>query len=480
MTILNPATKEAYKLLHDGALALTRCEQWGLRVDVQYIKKQKKLLDEKIESLESEFKRTKFYKDWVKSEKGEVNIYSDKQLGKYIYNTLGMRVEKRTEKGNPSTDVEALQDLNITDLEPYLAIGKYRTLQKTFLKGLEREVVNGIIHPFFNLHIPVTYRGSSDSPNFQNMPKRDADQMNIIRGAIYPSKGHQLMELDYSQLEVRIAAAYHCDPTMMNYIKDKTTDMHRDMAMQIFKLKKYKDEKDYAYLRNATKNGFVFPAFYGDYHVGFAKSLCSAKWTKLPKYEKWKPTDGVKFKDGNIAGHLIKHGIDHMGLPSFENGKAISKPTGFTQHLQEIEKHFWNKRFPVYNDWKESWYQEYLKNGYFYNKTGFTFQGVMNKKDCINYPVQSSAFHVLLWSLIQAVEVMKNERWKTRIIGQIHDAIVFDLHPSEREHVINVMKCIMTNDVVKHWPWINVPLDVECELCPIDAPWSKKDKFNIH
>lgn len=478
--ILNPNTREAYQLLHDGALALTRCEQHGMRVDVKYIKQQKKVIDDKIESLENEFKKTKFYKDWRKFAKSEVNIYSDKQLGYYIYNTLGYRIEKRTKKGNYSTDNEALQNLNIPDLDAYLQIGKYRTLKNTFLKGLERETVNGVMRPFFHLHIPVTYRGSSSDPNFQNQPKRDEDQMNIIRGAIYPSKGNQLMELDYSQLEVRIAAAYHNDPTMMKYINDKTTDMHRDMAMQIFKIKKWKSEKDYAYLRNATKNSFVFPAFYGDYHVGFAKSFSSSKWLKLPTYDKWNASDGVKFKDGTIASHLIKHGIDHLGLPNYESGKATSYPTGFTKHLQDIEKHFWNKRFPVYEQWKEDWYQEYLKKGYFYNKTGFTFQGVMNKKDCINYPVQSSAFHVLLWSLIEAVKAMIGDRWKTRIIGQIHDAIVFDLYPPEREHIINVMKCIMTNDVLQHWKWINVPLEIECELCPIDAPWSKKEKFEIN
>lgn len=479
--IINPSSEEAYKLFHDGALALARCEQHGMRVDERYVQEQQKLLKEKINSLEREFAKTDFYKQWKAYNKGTLNIYSDKQLSEFIYKKLRHKVEKTTEKGNASVDIEALQDLNIPDLQPYLKIGKFRTLKNTFIKGLERETVDGVMHPFFHLHIPVTYRGSSSDPNFQNMPKRDEEQMNIIRGAILPSKGFQLMELDYSQLEVRIAAAYHKDPTMLTYINDKTTDMHRDMAQQIFIIKKYKpDDKTYSNLRNATKNGFVFPAFYGDYHVGFAKSLSSFKWLGLPKNEKWKETDGCKFKDATIAKHLIKHGIDHLGLPVPKEGERYGAATGFTKHLQDIENHFWNKRFPVYNKWKEEWYQQYLKDGYFYNKTGFTFKGVMNKKDCINYPVQSSAFHVLLWSLIQANEEMIAKKWKTRIIGQIHDAIVFDLYPSEKEMVIETMKRIMTYEVRKHWSWINVPLEVECELCPIDAPWSKKEKYNIH
>lgn len=481
MVDLNPDTEQAYQLLHEGALALSRCEQHGMRVDVKYIKEQQKVLTKKIESLEHEFSKTDFYKEWKKYTKGELNIYSNQQLGSFIYNKLGHKITKRTAKGNASTDIEALQNLGIKDLEPYLKIGKFRTLKKTFLKGLEKEVVDGVVHPFFHLHIPRTYRGSSSDPNFQNMPKRDDEQMNIIRGAIYPSKGNQLMELDYSQLEVRIAAAYHKDPTMLTYINDKTTDMHRDMAQQIFKIKRFdKSDPTHSYIRSATKNCFIFPAFYGDYHVGFAKSYASFKWMGLPNHGTWTKKDGALFEGKPIAKHLIKHGIDHLGLPLYENGKKVSNPTGFTKHLQDIENHFWNERFPVYNKWKEDWYQQYLKDGYFYNKTGFTFQGVMNKKDCINYPVQSSAFHVLLWSLIEATKAMLNDRWKTRIIGQIHDAIVFDVYPPELDHIIAVMKLIMTLDVIKHYPWINVPLEIECELCPVDAPWSKKEKFNIN
>lgn len=478
---LNPETREAYKLLHEGVLALARCEQHGMRVDVSYIKKQQKRLTKKINSLEQSFRDTDFYKEWEKSAKGSaINIYSGKQLGEFIYNELGHKATKFTKKGNSSTDIEALQNLDIEDLKPLLEIRKYRTLKKTFLKGLENEVVDGVIHPFFHLHLARTYRGSSSSPNFQNFPNRDDEQMNIIRGAIFPRKGHQLMELDYSQLEVRIAAAYHKDPTMLNYIKDKSTDMHRDMAQQIFKLKKYNPaDKSHSHLRNATKNGFVFPAFYGDYYVGFAKSLTSFKWMGLPQDRKWKKSDGFLFEGKPIGRHMIKHGIDHLGLPKYEQGKRTEEPTGFAQHLQTIENHFWNKRFSVYNKWKEDWWQQYLKDGYFYNKTGFTFQGVMNKRDAVNYPIQSSAFHVLLKSLIEGTQAMLNDRWKTRFIGQIHDSLVLDVHPSEVDHVAAVMKMIMTLDIRKFFPWINVPLEIEGEICGIDEPWSKKKEFKI-
>lgn len=477
---LNPNTKEAYQLLHEGALALTKCEQHGMRVNEKYIKKQLKKTNQKIKKLESEFKDTDFYRRWRRSVKlGNINIYSDDQLRHFIYDVEGHKVEKRTDKGNPSTDAESLQSLNEPDLIPYLKIAKLKALTDTFLPSLLRESVNGVIHPFFHLHLPVTYRGSSSDPNFQNFPKRDDEQMQIIRGAIIPSKGNQLLELDYSQLEVRIAATYHKDPRMVKEI-ETGHDFHKDIAEEIFMFKYDNKSKDHKILRAAAKNGFVFPAFYGDYHVGFANSLTSVKWAKLPRYNKWTKKDGISFGKGTIGKHLIKKGIDHLGLPTYKNGRVDEKASGFTKHLQDIENKFWQDRYPIYDKWRRDWYQEYLEKGYFWNKTGFTFQGVMNRKDCINYPVQSSAFHVLLWSLKELQKAILNERMRSRIIGQIHDAIVFDVYPPELKKLIKIAKCIMINDVKQHWDWIDVPLNVEAELCPINKAWSKKEDYAIN
>lgn len=475
MQHMNPYTVDAYQLLHEGGLALSRCEQHGMRVNEKYIVKQQKKVNQKIKKLESEFKDTPFYRRWRKSVKlGDINIYSDDQLRDFVYNVEGHKVEKRTDKGNPSIDAEALQSLNEPDLVPYLKIAKLKPLIDTFLSSLLRESVNGIVHPFFHLHLPISYRGSSSDPNFQNFPKRDEQQMNVIRGAIFPSKGNQLLELDYSQLEVRIAATYHRDPRMRKEI-ETGHDFHKDLAEEIFMIKYDKTNKQHKVLRAAAKNGFVFPAFYGDYHVGFANSLSSVKWANLPKHNKWSKKDGIEFGKKNIAAHLIKNGIDHLGLPTKD-----SRASGFTKHLQDIENNFWQNRYTIYAKWKDDWYADYLEKGYFYNKTGFTFQGVMNKKDCINYPVQSSAFHILLWSLKELSKALRVEKMRTKIIGQIHDAIVFDIYPPELDKVIKIAKCIMIHDVKQHWNWIDIPLEIEAELCPINAAWSKKEDYKIN
>ncbi|NIS13857.1 MAG: hypothetical protein GWN12_18860, partial [Thermoplasmata archaeon] len=81
-----------------------------------------------------------------------------------------------------------------------------------------------------------TFRSSSDSFNFQNIPIRDLELARLIRQAIIARSGHRLVEIDYSGVEVHVAACYHQDPTMLEYLEDKSKDLHRDMAMEIFKL----------------------------------------------------------------------------------------------------------------------------------------------------------------------------------------------------------------------------------------------------
>lgn len=459
-------TDEAYNLLHEGILALARAEQQGMRVDTKYIHKKQRKITQEIAKNEKDFMKTKFYKKWDKSTSKKVNIYSSDQLSKYLYDTLKIKIKKQTSSGGGSTDEEALQQLNIPELDIVLRNKKLKKMRDTYLEGFLREEADGYIHPFFNLHLVKTFRGSSDSPNFQNIPKRDEEAMNVVRRALFPRPGHQLLELDYSQLEVRIAACYHQDPMMLKYINDPTTDMHRDMAQELFKIKKFNsDDKTHKVIRAATKNGFVFPQFYGDYYVNCAKNL-TVGWGQLPEKGKWKPGQGIAFEKGHLSDHMIKQG--------FPNLKT------YMDHVQKIEKDFWNKRFPVYNKWKKQWYYDYQKNGFITSKTGFTFQGAMSRNDVINYPVQGAAFHVLLWSLIQATNSFLRDRFDTRIIGQIHDAIVLDVNPKELHQVIPIMKCIMCNDVVQHWDWINVPLQIEAELCEVDQPWSTKKDYEIN
>ena len=80
--------------------------------------------------------------------------------------------------------------------------------------------------------------------------------MKVVRKAIFPRKDHQLMEVDYSGIEVGIGCAYHNDPRMIKYVSDPSTDMHGDMAAQIFKIDNFNpDNKLHYKFRQTAKNG---------------------------------------------------------------------------------------------------------------------------------------------------------------------------------------------------------------------------------
>ena len=460
---LNPKTLQAYNLLHEGTLALARAELAGFRVDLEYIKRKKILINKKIQRAEDKFKETDFYKHWQHSTKGRVNINSGAQLKYFLYNIKKYEPIKTTASGEGSTDEESLKQLNIPELNLLLERTRYKKPWDV-LSGFEVEQVDGYVHPFFNLHLVRTFRSSSDSPNFQNIPKRDEEIMQLCRGALYPRPGHQLLEVDFSGLEVRIAACYHKDPTMLKYLKTGY-DMHSDMAKQIFMIDKIdKSNPAHNILRQATKNGFVFPEFYGDYYKNCAVSMAQG-WGKLPA-GKWTTHQGIELDTSafTLSDHLIAKGIN-----SFKT---------FERHVRDIEDDFWRRRFPDYAAWKDRWWKIYKKYGYIDLLTGFRCSGIMGKNDCINYPVQGAAFHCLLYTLIELNKIMIKEKWDSRIIGQIHDSINIDVLPDELPHVIETIKRIATEQLPNAWDWIIVPLDIDMEICGVDKSWAEKLKLN--
>jgi len=465
---IHPKTQQAYQLLHDGVIALARAERQGIRLDVDYTRRKYRQLTRKIEGIENKFLQSKFCVDWKRKAKKEINPNSGKQLAWYLYDVLNLTPVKTTPSGQGSTDEDALSALNIPELDDLLYSRKLKKI-RDYLDLFQREQVDGYIHPVFNLHFARTFRSSCDSPNIQNTPKRDDEAEKIVRGALFPRPGHQLLEVDYSGLEVRIAACYHNDPTMIKYINDPKSDMHSDMACQIFKIDDIdKSIPSHYTLRQAAKNGFVFPQFYGDYYKNNAISICN-DWVKLPQTS-WKWGQGIRFMPLIVEDITIPYNTisDHL---IYEKIKSFN---AFEKHLQDIEYDFWHNRFSEYAKWKERWWQGYQKYGYIDMKTGFRCGGVMSRNDCINYPVQGAAFHCLLWSLIKLDRLLTVGELDTKIIGQIHDSIILDMNPDERDYLIPQIRRITCEKLPEAWDWIIVPLDVDIELHPVDGSWADK------
>ncbi|MEN6487871.1 MAG: DNA polymerase [Smithella sp.] len=381
------------------------------------------------------------------------------QLADMLVDCVGEDKLSRTEKGNIRVDEDVLSKLDHPLARGILEVRSLNKCLNTYLKNLQREQVNGIVRPFYNLNLVITYRSSSDSPNFQNMPIRDPVQGKLIRSVIIPREGHQIGEIDLKGAEVNIAYCYHKDPRMKNYLTDPATDMHRDQAMECFLIRK--PEHVSKKTRYVGKNGFVFPAFYGSYWAQIAPNM----WNMMDEHHLML-TDRLSVRE-----HLFKKGIEELGYV-MENGKP--SPGSFMHHISKVEHRFWNERFKVYKKWKEDWYEAYLRKGYFDTLTGFRCSGEMKRNEVVNYPVQGSAFHCLLWVLIQTNRWLKKNKMRSRIIGQVHDSIIVDFYPPEVQEVLAKVRDLLENKIREVWPWIIIRLTADFELAPIDGSWAEK------
>ena len=456
--------QKGYQLLHDGLVELSRVEANGIRIDVTRLAKTKETLKGKLRTLRKEMEQEKAFKVWRKLYGAKTNLTSRNQLARVLHTEMGYEVKMTTESGRPSMDEEALADIDDPFVSKMVRFLKYEKALGTFLKGIEKEIVDGRLHPHFNLHVARTYRSSSDSPNFQNLPVRDKEISEIIRSHfIASSANHVIVENDFKGIEVSVSACYHKDKNFISYITTPGKDMHRDMAAQIYMLKPEQVDKD---IRYGAKNKFVFPQFYGDFYVACARNLW--EWIRQGK---------LKGPDGkSLYKHLEKQGITELGECDPEEEP---KEGTFEAHLKEVEDDFWNNRFMLYGQWRRDWYRQYLDRGYFDLLTGFRVHGSFNRNSVVNYPVQGSAFHCLLWSLIQVNRLLIKYKMRSMIVGQIHDSLIGDVHIDELKDYLEIVEQVTTVDLRKHYDWLIVPLEIEYEIAPPEGNWFQKKEVKF-
>jgi uracil-DNA glycosylase family 4 len=409
-----------------GLLAFVEMENNGIKIDPKYYHEAVLKINAEMNQLNLNIVNSTEAKKYRKEKGTILNYNSALQLKELFFKILNIKSVKQTKSGGESTDKEVLEKIDSEFTKSILRYRKFSKLKETYISNMIEYEINGKIHPNYLLNSVSSYRSSCSNPNFMNIPHRDKEANKIMRSGIIPSPGNILVEFDYSGIEVRVSACYHKDPKMLEYINDPTTDMHRDMAIEIYLLDKYTEDKKY--LRYAAKNRFVFPQFYGDYWGNCAKGL----------WEMMQPEDIQNLKE--------------KGIKSYQT---------FERHIEDIEYDFWNNRFKVYNNWKEKVWRFYQTNGYIDFLTGFRADNLMNRKVVCNIPIQGSAFHCLLWSLIEAQKFLKyNPNVKSKLVGEIHDSMLFDMVPEELDFLSEKITDIMCNKIKEHWKWIIVPLQV--------------------
>ncbi len=467
---------DALKLLMDGAIALAQIESNGIRVDLDYLDATVKKIDLDVRELTASMRSDKVWKVWQRRYGETMNLGSDDQMGTIIFKDLGYPNAGYTAasfdengdmigEGRFRSNEAAFANIDLPFVKNRMRMKKWNNAKSRML-SLRRETVDGLFHPSFNLHLARSYRSSSGADregggggewNFQNIPKRNPEIGEMLRRCFIPRKGHVLVERDFKGIEVRIAATLHKDPVMLEYIKDTSKDMHRDMAMQIYFL-----EQDQVtdQVRDVAKGAFVFAQFYGDYYVHCAAGL-------------WGPISTLKLKTTKGVGlnrHLAKHGIKNLEQ--------------FTEHVRSVEQDFWGKRFKVYAECKKLWWEDYLRKGYFDLVTGFRVTGLglgdegeSKRNACINYRIQGPAFHCLLWTLTRAQHTLMRQKWQSKLLGQIHDSALGDIHESELDDYLTMTDDLVERRLPKAWPWINIPMQIDAAVGKIDGSWFELKKW---
>lgn len=441
----------AFSFLLDGTVELADIRDNGINVDEDYYDELTEKLTKEMDELHEEIMSDPRILEFEKNYGTEFNHNSGKHLVYLLFEQEGLESDKLTDKGNKSVDEEVLNTLaEEEDLVVLKHIVRYRKLKKirdTYLAQFRREVVGGRIYPFFHTTVAASYRSSSSNPNFQNIPNREAEARKLVRTGILPSKGNKLVSPDYGGIEVCIAACYTKDSTLV-YELNHGLDMHAFQTQEIYVVDEAPND-----VRKAVKNQFVFPEFYGSWFKSCAPNLwetCNTKTT----------VDDIKLVDHLVDKKIIKSRND------FRN---------FESHIENVERKFWDK-YPEFKQWQEDTISFYKRHGYIELFHGFRRYGYLPRNKIINTPIQGTAFHCLLWSLCKINKEKREHKFNTKIIGQIHDEIVFDLVPSEEEEMLDIIREVMCNKIREEFDWIIVPLTIDIEMTGVDQPWFYKEK----
>jgi uracil-DNA glycosylase family 4 len=456
---MNPHIEKGFDLFVEGTLALADVQIHGINVDTAYYRDTHIELDNRIEKTEKELLNYEECKKFEKAYGRLPNLGSSKDLELMFFKVLKLEPIKLTDSGkNNAVDADVMSKLNTPLAKAITDLARIKKVNGTYLLQFIKEIDDdGRIHPFYDLSTVKTYRGSSNGPNFQNIPVRNEEAKKISRSGIIPSPGHKILDFDYGAIEVRMGACYTKDPVLISYIMDSSTDMHRDTAMDIFSLRKaplsfWKEKKTGNKLRFFTKNGFVFPEWYGSYYKNCAKNI-------------WRECSEI---------------LTHEGITIKEHFKRISKLNGdaavyeyFVNHVKKVEEAYW-KKFKVFKQWQDNQYKYYEETGLVKLLSGFECKGYLGRNEIVNYAFQGTAFHGLLWSLTQINAEFQERQMLSKVIGQIHDCCVIDTHPKEEKLVRQISTDIATKRIREYFKWIIVPLIIEWEETKIDECWYSK------
>ncbi len=395
------------KLLHELeeplSFVLADMEYSGVSID-------EKALSELSEELQIESLRVQ---EEIFEIAGETfNISSPKQLGGILFEKLKLiEKPKKTKTGQYATGEDILSKLAITHdiAHKILEFREYQKLKSTYVDALPRMVnpKDQRVHTDYRQTVAVTGRLSSNNPNLQNIPIRTKKGREIRKAFISLNSNFVLLAADYSQIELRIMANFSKDKSMIEAFK-KGKDIHANTASKVFNVSL--EEVDLDMRRKAKEVNFGI--IYGMSAFGLSQNLNISRSEAAEIIEAyWKEFPSVRaYMDDSIA-------------------KA--KEQGYVETLLGRRR--------------------YLRN---INAANFTMRGY-DERNAINAPIQGSAADLIKVAMINIHDWMKKEKLASRMLMQVHDELVFEVHHSEIARVKEKVKELMVNAIE-----LEVPMEV--------------------
>jgi len=331
----------------------------------------------------------------------EFNIGSPKQLGDILFDKLKLIDKpKKTKTGQYSTNEEVLMKLaNEHDIaKKIMEFREYQKLKSTYVDALPKMIspFDGRIHTDYRQTVAATGRLSSNNPNLQNIPIRTEKGREIRKAFIPRNDDYMILSADYSQIELRIMASFSKDESMIEAFREGR-DIHATTASKIFDTPLDQVDDNMRRMAKSANFGII----YGISAFGLANNL------NIPRSE---------------ASEFIKS--------YFREFPAVKK------YMDE-----------VVNIAREQEYVETILGRRRYlpeiNSRNMTMRGFA-ERNAINAPIQGSAADIIKIAMINIHQWMKENQFRSKMIMQVHDELVFDIHKDEldtiKEPIVEFMK----------------------------------------
>jgi DNA polymerase I len=368
----------------------------------------------------------------------EFNLNSPQQIADFLYNHLELNPIKETKGGSSSTDISAIthyaEKEEVAFCRYLLQHRKLKKAKGTYIEDLSRWMQIGniwgnscmLLHPDLWLNTTETVRSSSSSPNIQNQPHHGEIipnvPWNVLRKIIVSLEEEDcwLGEVDYEGSEVKSAANLSLDKQLIKDLNEDM-DMHSHWTNVIFGWNHPFDfiKKNFGEERHIVKNNWTFANMFGAGPSSMAREFRKFDVYKNFVHNKWEQSGEEE--------------------PFFDFFETYSE-----SHLKECQGVFFD-RYKALKEWQDGIVNLYYQNGYVEAPTGFRRNYPLTRNEIINFPIQHVSFHILLNSIIRINKKLLTLGFRSRMITQIHDSILFLIYKPEIMDLIELVDDIMVN-----------------------------------